>query len=172
MKNLQERNNMLKSTHVFLKNLLKPKKSNNTLFLYQRTIAVSLWIIIILGVASIGIEVVNSSNHWIIFIQNGMVGIACSAVVVVVTVYLQFKTEQGKNIETHNKCLYQLLTCINDCLFLWLKDKSASFHCVSIIRMMKNKIVSLVEYWSEDGAAPQWRKEMNIGKPIEKEHSK
>ena len=109
---------MLKSTHVFLKNLLKPKKSNNTLFLYQRTIAVSLWIIIILGVASIGIEVVNSSNHWIIFIQNGMVGIACSAVVVVVTVYLQFKTEQGKNIETHNKCLYQLLTCINDCLFL------------------------------------------------------
>ena len=55
---------------------------------------------------------------------------------------------------------------------VWLKDKSASFHCVSIIRMMKNKIVSLVEYWSDDGSAQQWRKEMKIGKPIEKEHSK
>ena len=54
----------------------------------------------------------------------------------------------------------------------WPKGKSASFHCVSIIRMMKNKIVSLVEYWSDDGPAPQWRKKMGIGKPIENEHLK
>lgn len=109
---------MFKSIHAFLKNLLKPKKSNNTLFLYQRTIAVSIWIIILLGIASIVIEGINNNNHWVIFIQNVMIGIVCSAVIVVVTVYLQFKTEQGKNIEAHNNCLYRLLTCINDCLFL------------------------------------------------------
>lgn len=55
---------------------------------------------------------------------------------------------------------------------VWPKGEGASFHCVSIIRMMKNKIVSLVEYWSYDGPAPQWRREMEIGKPLEKEHSK
>ena len=55
---------------------------------------------------------------------------------------------------------------------VWLKDKCASFHRVSIIRMMKNKIVSLVEYWTDDGPAPQRWKEMGIGKSIEKEHSK
>ena len=49
---------------------------------------------------------------------------------------------------------------------VWPKDKSASFHCVSVIRWKKNKIVALTEYWSDDGSAPQWRQEMGIGTPI------
>ena len=47
-------------------------------------------------------------------------------------------------------------------------DLSASYHCVSFIRCKNGKIVSLDEYWSDDGQPPEWRKKMNIGRPISK----
>ena len=46
------------------------------------------------------------------------------------------------------------------------KDKSMSFHVISFIRTKQDKIISIDEYWSDDGDAPQWRQEMHIGKPI------
>lgn len=49
---------------------------------------------------------------------------------------------------------------------VWPKDKSASFHCVSVIEQWQDKIASLTEYWSDDGPAPRWRRDMGIGKPI------
>ena len=47
------------------------------------------------------------------------------------------------------------------------KDRSASFHVVSFIRMVGDKIASADEYWSDDGPAPEWRQAMKIGEPIE-----
>ena len=49
------------------------------------------------------------------------------------------------------------------------EDRSASFHCVSFIRSRNGKIASLDEYWADDGAPPEWRREMKIGKPIPEE---
>ena len=46
------------------------------------------------------------------------------------------------------------------------KDKSASFHVVSFIRLRNDLIIEMDEYWSDDGLAPKWRREMKIGKPI------
>lgn len=46
------------------------------------------------------------------------------------------------------------------------KDKSLSFHVISFIRIKQDKILSVDEYWADDGAAPQWRREMHIGQPI------
>ncbi len=46
------------------------------------------------------------------------------------------------------------------------KDKSASFHVVSFIRVENEKIQSMDEYWADDGSAPLWRQELKIGKPI------
>lgn len=46
------------------------------------------------------------------------------------------------------------------------KDKSLSFHVISFIRVRQDKIISVDEYWADDGAAPQWRQEMHIGQPI------
>ena len=40
------------------------------------------------------------------------------------------------------------------------------FHVISFIRIKQDKIISVDEYWSDDGDAPQWRQEMHIGKPI------
>ena len=46
------------------------------------------------------------------------------------------------------------------------RDRSASFHAVSFIRLRGEKIISLDEYWADDAPAPEWRRKMNIGKPI------
>ena len=42
-------------------------------------------------------------------------------------------------------------------------DRSLSFHVVSFIRTKDGKILSLDEYWGDDGTAPQWRVEKKIG---------
>ena len=46
------------------------------------------------------------------------------------------------------------------------KDKSMSFHVVSFIRTRQDKIISVDEYWADDGEAPLWRQKMHIGSPI------
>jgi len=48
-------------------------------------------------------------------------------------------------------------------------DHSVSYHAVSFIALENNQIVSLDEYWADDGAAPEWRKKLGIGVPINDE---
>ncbi|MCM1299648.1 MAG: nuclear transport factor 2 family protein [Firmicutes bacterium] len=50
------------------------------------------------------------------------------------------------------------------------KDRSASFHVTSFIKLLNDKIVSLDEYWGDDGKAPQWRLDLNIGNKIGGSH--
>ena len=45
-------------------------------------------------------------------------------------------------------------------------DNSASFHVVSFIRIKDHLIAEMDEYWSDDGAAPEWRRKMKIGTTI------
>lgn len=45
-------------------------------------------------------------------------------------------------------------------------DRSLSFHVVSFIQLQDGKILSVDEYWGDDGAPPQWRLEKQIGTPI------
>ena len=51
-------------------------------------------------------------------------------------------------------------------------DRSMSFHVVSFLRIENGKIVEMDEYWADDGEAPDWRKEMKIGKPIRENNPK
>lgn len=46
------------------------------------------------------------------------------------------------------------------------QDRKQSFHVVSFIKTEGGKIVSLDEYWGDDGAAPEWRRDQHIGVPI------
>lgn len=46
------------------------------------------------------------------------------------------------------------------------KDGYASFHVVSFMKLRDEKIITMDEYWADDGDAPGWRKSMGIGKPI------
>ena len=41
-----------------------------------------------------------------------------------------------------------------------------SFHVTSFIQIKDEKIISIDEYWGDDGPAPQWRLEKNVGTKI------
>lgn len=45
-------------------------------------------------------------------------------------------------------------------------DQPASFHVTSFLKVLNGKILSLDEYWGDDGTAPQWRLNKQIGKAI------
>lgn len=49
---------------------------------------------------------------------------------------------------------------------VWLADNSASFHVTSFFEFQGDKISVLNEYWGDDGTAPKWRLDKNIGCPI------
>ena len=46
------------------------------------------------------------------------------------------------------------------------KDESLMFHVVSFIKIKDDKIYSIDEYWGDDGIAPQWRLDKQIGTTI------
>ena len=46
------------------------------------------------------------------------------------------------------------------------KDKTASFYVTSFFKIKDSKILSIDEYWADDGEAPDWRKQLEIGRPI------
>ena len=45
-------------------------------------------------------------------------------------------------------------------------DHAASFHVTSFFALKEDRILSLEEYWTDDGPPPAWRVEMKVGKPI------
>ena len=46
------------------------------------------------------------------------------------------------------------------------KERNISFHVTSFIKIKNDKIVSMDEYWADDGNAPQWRLDKHIGTAI------
>lgn len=48
------------------------------------------------------------------------------------------------------------------------KDCTASFHVTSFIKLIEDKIISVDEYWADDGLPPQWRMDKNIGTAIKR----
>lgn len=49
---------------------------------------------------------------------------------------------------------------------VYTENRTLSFHVVSFIKIIDNKIYSIDEYWGNDGAVPQWRLDKGIGKVI------
>lgn len=49
---------------------------------------------------------------------------------------------------------------------IYSTDTCVSLHATSFFEFINGKISVLNEYFGDDGAAPQWRQEMHIGKPI------
>ena len=57
-------------------------------------------------------------------------------------------------------------THIITAVHVFTKDQKLHFHVTSFIRIVEDKIVSMDEYWGDDGEAPPWRRELRIGRPI------
>lgn len=66
------------------------------------------------------------------------------------------------NIERIEELGDLLITVVN----VLSEDESMSLKAISFIKVKNDKIISIDEYWSEDGEAPKWRKNLKIGKPI------
>ena len=49
---------------------------------------------------------------------------------------------------------------------VWAAGGGPSYHVVSFIRTEGERVVSMDEYWGDDGAPPQWRTEKQIGRAI------
>lgn len=49
---------------------------------------------------------------------------------------------------------------------VWSSDNSRSSHVTSFFEFNDDKIISLDEYWGDDGLPPQWRLDKKIGKQI------
>ena len=45
-------------------------------------------------------------------------------------------------------------------------DGDFSCHVTSFFTLRDGKIAALTEYYADDGEAPQWRREMHIGRPL------
>lgn len=66
------------------------------------------------------------------------------------------EVEQMIRTQTH------IITAVHVCT----KDQKLHFHVTSFIRVENDQILSIDEYWGDDGDAPQWRRELHIGSPI------
>lgn len=64
------------------------------------------------------------------------------------------------------------IECVDDLMITVVhvvsSDRTLSLHVTSFIKVANGKIVSIDEYWGDDGAAPQWRLDMQLGRPIHK----
>lgn len=49
---------------------------------------------------------------------------------------------------------------------VYSKDGNISCHATSFFHIVNDKIASVDEYWGDDGPAPQWRQDKNIGTKI------
>lgn len=62
------------------------------------------------------------------------------------------------------------LECINNLVISVVKVKlindNVSVHATSFFEFINDRIVLLNEYWGDDGKAPQWRIDKQIGKPV------
>lgn len=45
-------------------------------------------------------------------------------------------------------------------------DHSICCRCVSFFEIRENKITSIDEYWGDVGEPPEWRKSLNLGRPV------
>lgn len=61
--------------------------------------------------------------------------------------------------------IHNVIVCV---VAVHSKDNTLNFHVVSFIETDGEKILSIDEYWGDDGQAPDWRLDMNLGNPIDK----
>lgn len=84
--------------------------------------------------------------------------------------FIQANCEYPNSWEGEIEQLIRTNTHIITAVHVFTTDKSLHFHVTSFIRIEDDKILSLDEYWGDDGPIPQWRQDMHIGTTIYKAH--
>lgn len=104
--------------------------------LYKRTIIVSIWIFIILLTISVVLKIFIPENDTISFIQNYIIGITCSILVVIITTFFQYKSEYERVMSEFTSILRQLI--LNLLVALSYQEKDVDeWLCKEIIDKIK-----------------------------------
>lgn len=104
--------------------------------LYKRTIIVSIWIFIILLTSSVTLKILFPNNDTISFLQNYIIGITCSILVVIITTFLQYKSEYEKVMSEFTSVLRQAILNLTVALSYQEKNVEEKF-CRRIIEKIK-----------------------------------
>ena len=113
------------------------KERLNMLKLYKRTIIVSIWIFIILLTSSVTLKILFPNNDTISFLQNYIIGITCSILVVIITTFLQYKSEYEKVMSEFTSVLRQAILNLTVALSYQEKNVEEKF-CRRIIEKIKD----------------------------------
>lgn len=81
--------------------------------------------------------------------------------------FIRANCEYPGNWDGEIKRIEQINDLIITAVHVFSKEEDLSFHVISFIRIKDKKILSIDEYWGDDGVAPQWRIEKQIGSVIE-----
>lgn len=100
------------------------------------------------------------------FHEEAIIRWHCSNEIFTVSEYIrancEYPGEWGGKIERIEETANTIITAVN----VYSSDKSRSFHVVSFFKIESGLILEMDEYWGDDGAAPEWRRQMKIGRPI------
>ena len=77
----------------------------------------------------------------------------------------EYPGEWDGEVEREEQCGDLVITATH----VYTKDRSLSLHVASFIKLRDDKIISIDEYWGDDGIAPQWRLDKHIGTKIREE---
>ena len=105
--------------------------------LYKRTIIVSIWIFVILLTSSVILKILFPNNDTISFLQNYIIGITCSILVVIITTFLQYKSEYEKVMSAFTSVLRQSILNLTVALSYQEKNVEEKF-CRRIIEKIKD----------------------------------
>lgn len=85
--------------------------------------------------------------------------------------FIQANCEYPGQWDGHIERTEYLHDLIITVVHVFSSDHSLSFHVVSFIKLKDQLIMSIDEYWGDDGMAPQWRLDKHIGTPIIKKEA-
>lgn len=80
--------------------------------------------------------------------------------------FIQANCEYPDKWDGEIEIVEQMENLIITAVHVFAVKKPLSFHATSFIRLKDGKIISIDEYWGDDGPAPQWRLDKHIGRPI------
>lgn len=81
--------------------------------------------------------------------------------------FIQANCEYPGHWEGEIKRIEQINDLIITVVHVFSTDEDLSFHVTSFMKIKDDKIISIDEYWGDDGIAPIWRLDKNIGIPIQ-----
>ncbi len=120
------------------KNYIKPIKKKNTLAMHQRIIVIGGWIAISFTVISVILELFLSDMHIIRLLQQFMVGITCSMIVVIITTVLQFIKTRAEIFKRFYYNVFGIIVWFGDMVLL--KDETNSEDLISKCKEIKMRI--------------------------------